>query len=280
MSNREDQQRTAIIAALSGVNERANKVDLSTQELVLIEGTYPALSGQQVKLPGKALLAKFDEAVYGIHQFWTPYGYGNNLYQFNGNIGIDPWITPGRSITIPDLPEHPYDDTAIVLDELGNNPTYPTGGWTFGWRYVGGGGGGSENGTTSTPGSPRRDPLPPPADYILRNRYFYVAFPLGGALRNLRDILRIYLNEEALTHIAEFAAGPGAENSEGAHNYHHPSGLYADVAYEILPLTPHGIPIHEYPVGVDPADQGGFNIYRHNLEENTGSLTVVTNSWN
>lgn len=124
MSQREDRISTAVIPAFSGINERASKTDLQSQESTLLEGTFPYFTGLQAKLPGKALLAKFEESVYGIHQFWTPYGYGNNLYQFTGAVNIDPWITPpGKPIklTLPPLLTH--ED--IVLDELGYLPYHP-----------------------------------------------------------------------------------------------------------------------------------------------------------
>lgn len=197
MSQREDRIRTAVIAALSGVNERSHKTDLQSQESSLLEGTYPAASGRQEKIPGKLLLGKFDQAVFGIHQFWTPYGYGNNLYQYEGDVGVGPWITPpGGPIKNPPIPPNIPDDTGIIPDELGNNPELPGGGVIVDGGTISGGTG--ETGTgTATPGggggSPPPDPDPPEADFTLRYGLIYINF--GGAgvqLRDYADALHVY----------------------------------------------------------------------------------------
>lgn len=194
MSQREDRVKTAVIPALAGVNERSAKTDLQPQELTLVEGTYPGLTGQQLKIPGKYLLALFEESVYGIHQMWTPYGYGTNIYQFDGKIGSDPWITPpGKPIKPDPLPPSPWGPDQVIIDETGNHPENPgTNNPPVPTTGVGG------NGTVSTPTGPTGGgdtdpPPPPPANFDLKYTILVMHFGGGGIqARDCADALFVY----------------------------------------------------------------------------------------
>lgn len=191
MSQREDQIRTAVIPALAGINERASKTDLQPQESTFIEGTFPNITGQQAKIPGKYLLALFEESVYGIHQMWTPYGYGTNIYQFDGTVGSDPWITPpGKPIKPDPLPPSPAGPDGVVIDETGSYPENPG---VFPPPLGGIGG----NGTSSTPtgptpgGGPPPDPPEPLPTY--RPRMWFTQWPesVGAPLINFTGYVEI-----------------------------------------------------------------------------------------
>lgn len=98
---------------LQGVNERAlptNSVGFNA-----LEGLYFPDLGAIARIPGKFLLQKFDAPVWSIYQFWTPYGIIVGLFQFEDDLGTDPWrIDDWRPSFDPfGFPEIPIDIPVI-----------------------------------------------------------------------------------------------------------------------------------------------------------------------
>lgn len=128
MSQRESIQKPLIIPAFGGVNERVVATELPPSEFTVVEGVFPSYAGLQTRMYGKRLLAKYPDPIWGIFQFWTPVGYANGLYQFEGQVDAGPWLTPTSNIVIPALPaEIPYDGGGMTLDEFGNSYGAPVG---------------------------------------------------------------------------------------------------------------------------------------------------------
>ncbi len=124
MAQRQTQIKSALHTTVGGVNQRVQRTELKPHEYELLEGTYPQLAGLQAKIGGQRLLAKYDESVYGIHQFWTPYGYAVGLYTFTGILDIGDWTTPTSKFPLPDAlpPSLPFDENMLTVDEFGNPP--------------------------------------------------------------------------------------------------------------------------------------------------------------
>lgn len=107
---------------IGGVNQRIRDTELPPQQYSLIEGLFPEFAGLQSRVWGKRVLEKYANAIYGIHQFWTPQGYGGGLYQFTGEVDFGYWLTPlnGFNLNIPPIG---IDGGGMTLDEFG----YPYG---------------------------------------------------------------------------------------------------------------------------------------------------------
>lgn len=118
MSRRESSLQPIALRTVAGVNQRVRATELPLHQFPTLEGVFPEFAGLQSRVWGKRLLQKYDEAVYGIHQFWTPMGYGVGLYQFDGSLDYGPWLTPNSSfdLSIPDLG---FDGGGMTLDEFG-----------------------------------------------------------------------------------------------------------------------------------------------------------------
>lgn len=125
MSHRETRIKPEILIAIGGVNQRLYETELPQHEFSALDGVSPTdFAGLQSRLWGKRLLQKYDLAVYGIHQFWTPLGYGGGLYQFDGTVDFGPWVTPTTIITLTPV-ELPIDGGGLTVDEFGV-PTWQT----------------------------------------------------------------------------------------------------------------------------------------------------------
>lgn len=123
MSRRETRvTKTIPHLAIGGVNQRVRDTELPPQQYSLLEGLFPEFAGLQSRVWGKRVLEKYSEAIYGIHQFWTPQGYGGGLYQFAGEVDFGYWLTPlnGFNLNIPPIG---VDGGGMTLDEFG----YPYG---------------------------------------------------------------------------------------------------------------------------------------------------------
>lgn len=118
MSRRESAVAPTILSAIGGVNQRVRDTELPLHEYPKIEGVFPEFAGLQSRLWGKRLLQKYDEAVYGIHQFWTPQGYGAGLYQFEGTVDYGQWLTPTSNLGL-NIPPLGVDGGGFTLDEWG-----------------------------------------------------------------------------------------------------------------------------------------------------------------
>lgn len=118
MSRRESQLQPVIQNTVCGVNQRLRPTELPLHEFPNIEGVFPEFAGLQSRIWGKRLLHKYASAVYGIHQFWTPQGYGGGLYQFDGTLDFGQWLTPSSNfdLTIPDIG---WDGGGMTFDEFG-----------------------------------------------------------------------------------------------------------------------------------------------------------------
>lgn len=118
MSRRESRVKGISLTTIGGVNERVRDVELPLHEYTRIEGLFPEFAGLQSRMWGKRVLEKYAEAIYGIHQFWTPQGYGGGLYQFDGKLDYGQWLTPTSNfdLTIPPLS---FDGGGMTLDEFG-----------------------------------------------------------------------------------------------------------------------------------------------------------------
>jgi hypothetical protein len=81
---------------------------------------FPEFAGLQARMWGKRVLSKQTDPVYGIHQFWTPMGYGVGLYQFQGSIDYGTWLTPTSNLQLT-LPTLDTDLGNYTLDEFGNS---------------------------------------------------------------------------------------------------------------------------------------------------------------
>lgn len=99
MSQRELRSKALILTTVGGVNERDRDTELPGEQYSSLSGVFPEFAGLQSRIWGKRLHQKFDGAVYGIFQFWTPLGYGVGLYQFsnlvdNGYVDRGFWLPP------------------------------------------------------------------------------------------------------------------------------------------------------------------------------------------
>lgn len=118
MSHRESRIRPVSLTVVGGVNERVRDTELKPQEYKLLEGVFPEFAGLQSRVWGKRLLKLYEAAIYGIHQFWTPQGYGGGIYQFDGQIDFGYWLTPTSSFDLS-IPPIGYDGGGMTLDEFG-----------------------------------------------------------------------------------------------------------------------------------------------------------------
>ena len=110
-----------VIRAFGSVNERQTSVELPPNEFSSIVGTFPDYLGQQGRIFGKRTLAKYADPIYGIWQFWMPYGYGVGLYEFDDHLDHGLWLTPSSkfpSLLLP--PAIPFDGGGYTVDEFGN----------------------------------------------------------------------------------------------------------------------------------------------------------------
>ncbi len=119
MSQRQTRLKPVPLLAIGGTNQRVRDTELSSHEYSLIEGAFPEFAGLQSRVWGKRLLAKYPDSVYGIHQFWTPYGYGGGLYQFDGLLDFGPWLTPTSNFDLTP-PLLPFDGGNMTVDDFGD----------------------------------------------------------------------------------------------------------------------------------------------------------------
>lgn len=129
MSQRETRIKPLSLLVLGGINQRVRDTELNPQEWSLQEGLFPEFAGLQSRIWGKRLLEKYDNALYGIFQFWSPMGYGAGLYQFDGILDYGVWLTSTSRFDFTldnmwwdgDLGfELGYDGGGMTLDEFGN----------------------------------------------------------------------------------------------------------------------------------------------------------------
>lgn len=128
MSQRETKVASVPFNFIGGINQRVRITELKPEEYANLQGTFPEFTGLQSRLWGKRLLKKYVDSIYGIYQFWSPYGYGAGLYQFTGTLDAGPWIAPISNFdflnkandTIPDLiPGDLTLPSLITIDENG-----------------------------------------------------------------------------------------------------------------------------------------------------------------
>lgn len=118
-SQRETRVKPVTLLAISGVNQRVNRTELNPQEWSDLQGVFPEFAGLQSRLWGKRLLKKYASSIYGIHQFWTPQGYGGGLYQFTGTLDFGTWLTPISVFDLTPL-DLGIDLGGYTLDDFGN----------------------------------------------------------------------------------------------------------------------------------------------------------------
>lgn len=104
------------------MNERAYLTEARDQDWYNLQGVFPEYNGEQSRIWGKRTHFKYPNGVYGIHQFWTPYGYAGGIYQFDGNVDFGVWITPTSKFDFT-LPPLPTDTGGFTIDDFG----YPQG---------------------------------------------------------------------------------------------------------------------------------------------------------
>ncbi len=111
-----------VLTTIGGVNERIQITELPPSEWASISGTFPDLTGEQIRIYGKRVLAKYANPILGIAQFWTPLGYGGGLYQIGNNLDFGKWLTPAQrfpDITYP--PSVAFDGGGYTVDDYGND---------------------------------------------------------------------------------------------------------------------------------------------------------------
>lgn len=133
MSERETRIQPQSFTAIGGMNERLYLTEIGPQDWVSLIGVFPEWNGIQSRLWGKRTLAKYSEAIYGIHQFWTPYGYAGGLYQFENTLDDGDWLTPTTRIDLDPL-EPPSDRRGYTVDDFGN--PWDVGDWGTGDQCV------------------------------------------------------------------------------------------------------------------------------------------------
>lgn len=119
MSQRETRLKPLTLLQIGGVNQRVHATELPPQEYVTLNGVFPEFAGLQSRIWGKRVLQKYPNPIYGIHQFWTPLGYGGGLYQFSGTVDFGQWLTPTSNLNL-DIPPLLTDGGGMTLDEFGN----------------------------------------------------------------------------------------------------------------------------------------------------------------
>lgn len=105
MSERESKSKNIVRTTIGGVNERAPVLQMHEHDSLF--GTFPQVAGLQQRIPGKRLHAKYDDPVWGIYQFWTPYGYGGEFFKLGDNIFVGEWTIPDVDL-IPKIPARPH----------------------------------------------------------------------------------------------------------------------------------------------------------------------------
>jgi hypothetical protein len=116
MPSRETKRVTKVFGEITTVNQQPNAFELPDGEYTSIEGVFPLEAGMVTRLWGKGFLNKFTVPIYGIHQFWTPYGYGFGTYQFEDSVGIGDWTVPNPKIVIPEIPGNlPISKSGVTL---------------------------------------------------------------------------------------------------------------------------------------------------------------------
>jgi len=111
-----------VLTTIGSVNERVENTELPPSEWSSISGTFPDLTGEQIRIYGKRVLSKYANPIYGIAQFWTPLGYGSGLYQIGGDLDYGKWEIPAQrfpNITFP--PSVPFDGGGYTVDDYGND---------------------------------------------------------------------------------------------------------------------------------------------------------------
>lgn len=91
------------------------------------KGTYPSLTGHQRRLLGKNISNNFSNTVFGIFQFWSPYGYSAGITQTDTNVDYNIWLSSSQdfSSAIPPINLSYYSPipwTPFTYD----NPTTPS----------------------------------------------------------------------------------------------------------------------------------------------------------
>lgn len=117
-SQRQTDVKPLLLNVVAGINERETETELPPPQYSFLSGTFPEFAGLQSRLWGKRTLAKYPDSIYGIHQFWTPQGYGGGLYQFNDQLDFGAWITPLNTIDLA-VPAIGYDGGGMTLNEFG-----------------------------------------------------------------------------------------------------------------------------------------------------------------
>lgn len=120
-SQRETQKKTLTLKTVAGINERELDVELPPEQYSAQQGLFPEFAGLQSRLWGKRTLTKFANSVYSIYQFWSPYGYGAGLYQFNTTLDYGIWLTPTTEIETALLsnPALSVDGGGFTVDNFG-----------------------------------------------------------------------------------------------------------------------------------------------------------------
>lgn len=120
MSEREARLKPLLLTIVAGANQRVRDTELDPKDYSEVVGVFPEFAGLQSRVWGKRLLEKYASSVYGIHQFWTPQGYGGGLYQFTWTLDYGYWLTPTSAFDLA-LPPLGIDLGNMTLDEFGNS---------------------------------------------------------------------------------------------------------------------------------------------------------------
>lgn len=120
-SQRETQKKSLTLIAVAGINQRDRDVELPLSQYSFLQGVFPEFTGLQSRIWGKRTLEKYAGAIYGIYQFWSPYGYGVGLYQFAGTTDYGVWLTPTTEIQIALIPNPSLsvDGGGFTVNEFG-----------------------------------------------------------------------------------------------------------------------------------------------------------------
>ena len=109
MSNKSTEANFHIVTPQGGVNQRDDVASLDEKTFSNLEGIRPTQTGLLERIPGKAVLAKYTDAIWGIAQCWTPAGLIAGYSQYGGSLTYQPWTLTWNPIDVTTPPWLPVD---------------------------------------------------------------------------------------------------------------------------------------------------------------------------
>ena len=127
MSNKSTEANFHIVTPQGGVNQRDDVASLDEKTFSNLEGIRPTQTGLLERIPGKAVLAKYTDAIWGITQCWTPAGLIAGYSQYGSSLTYQPWTLTWNPINVTIPPWLPVDPTTNLtvppVDSSGNSPS-------------------------------------------------------------------------------------------------------------------------------------------------------------